>query len=82
MRVVHPKNHNSLIMVEGSDFIAEVDTGATIETPDYRNVIIGHVGYSASLSIYKDEWDGFVALVKQIDLEFRHDMGAIRESKP
>ena len=82
MRIVHPKTGNALLMVDSCEFIAEVDTKGTIEDSDYLNVVIGHVGYSASLSIYKNEWDGFMALVKQIDLEFHHDMNPIGELKP
>jgi hypothetical protein len=83
MRVVHPKTGAVLLMVDSSPLIAEVETEVDAEDMPYRTVTIGNIGYSSpAMMLYRDEWEGFMALVKQIDLEFRHDMNPIGELKP
>ena len=83
MRVVHPKTGHVMLMVEGSNLIAEIEKETDVIDREYRTVTIGNIGYSSpAMMIYRDEWNGFMALMQQIDLEFRHDMNAIGEVKP
>ncbi len=80
MRINHPKTGNILLMVKGCDLIAEVEKPA--EHDEHRLVMLGHVGYTNSLEIYKEDWVGFMALVQQVDLEFKHDMSFVGGLKP
>ena len=83
MRIVHPKTGHTMVMVDGSDLIAEIHKETDVIDRAYRTVTIGHIGYSSpAVVVYRDEWDGFTALVKQIDLEFKYDMNPIGELKP
>ena len=83
MRIIHPKTGHTLVMVEGINLIAQVDKETDVGGSEYRIVTIGNIGYSnPAMMICRDEWDGFMALVKQIDLEFKHDMNPIGELKP
>ena len=83
MRIVHPKTGHVMLMVDTCPLIAEVEKDVDIEDLEYRTVTIGNIGYSSPLiMLYRDEWDGFMALIQQIDLEFRHDMNAMGEAKP
>ena len=82
MRIVHPKTGHAMVMVEGCELIAEIEKDKGEDDRCYWAVTIGCIGSSSAMMLYRDEWDGFMALIQQIDLEFRHDMGAMGDLKP
>jgi hypothetical protein len=70
MKVIHPNTQSTLLMNEQCPFIAEIETHENSDEIFYRAVQIGEVGYSGSLNITRDDWEGFKALVAEIDREW------------
>lgn len=71
MRVTHPNTQSTLLMNEQCPFIAEIETHIGSDEVFYCAVQIGEIGYSGSLNITKDNWEGFKALVNEIDQEWQ-----------
>lgn len=71
MKVQHPNTKTTLLMNEHCLFIAEIDKDLSDTSDDvYESVEIGVIGYSGSLHIDRDAWEGFKALVAEIDREW------------
>lgn len=71
MKVIHPKTQSTLIMVEGIDLIAEIDSErATDDQDEYKSVTLGEVGYAHCALVYKKEWAAFKQLISEIDAEW------------
>ena len=83
MRIVHPKTGHVMLMVDTCPLMAEVEEDTDVNDRKYRTVTIGHIGYSnPAMMLYRDEWEGFMALIQQINLELQHDMNAMGEATP
>lgn len=61
MRVTHPDGNTDLFMVDGTQFMAELE----VNGPGW--VTIGYLGSDRGLLIDRDEWDAFIALVGEIN---------------
>ena len=70
MKVTHPNTKSTLLMNEQCPFIAEIETHSGSDEVFYCAVQIGEIGYSGSLNIIRDDWEGFKALVAEIDQEW------------
>lgn len=71
MKTIHPKTGNTLIMIEESAMIADVEKETDVDGIDYLTVTIGHVGYSDGITIYRDNWDGFKRLIDEVDRHWK-----------
>jgi hypothetical protein len=69
MKITHPNTQSTLIMNEQCPFIAEIEHRPSDEV-EYHSVMIGEVGYSTGLNICRADWEGFKALVAEIDREW------------
>lgn len=66
MKILHKATKSTLILHEDCRFIAEIEAG----TPDFyelQSLTIGEVGGDARIMIYRADWEGFKALVAEID---------------
>lgn len=66
MNILHPHTKSTLILHPDCRFIAEIEAG----TPDFyelQSLTIGEVGGDARIMIYRADWEGFKALVSEID---------------
>lgn len=73
MRVTHPDGNTDLFMVDGTQFMAELE----VNGPGW--VTIGYIGSDRGLLIDRGEWDAFVGLVGEINeqvLEARQSSNA------
>lgn len=61
MRVTHPDGNTDLYMVDGTQFMAELE----VNGPGW--VTIGYVGHDRGLMVDRDESDAFVYLVGEIN---------------
>ena len=61
VRVTHPDGNTDLFMVDGIQFMAELE----VNGPGW--VTIGYLGSDRGLMIDRDEWDAFLSLVGEIN---------------
>ena len=71
MKVTHSNTQSTLLMNDQCPFIAEVETHAGSDEVFYSAVQIGEIGYSGALNITREDWEGFKALVNEIDREWQ-----------
>jgi hypothetical protein len=69
MKVTHPHTQSTVLMGEQCPFIAVIEQRPSDEV-EYHSVMIGEVGYSLALNICRSDWEGFKALVAEIDREW------------
>jgi hypothetical protein len=65
MKVEHPNTHAVLVMNDQCQYIGEIEKHL-----DYESVQVGVIGYNNSLLIMKEDWEGFKALIAEIDREW------------
>lgn len=64
MNIPFPDQNQRLFIVEGTEFMAEVQRPA--DYPDCLNVTIGGIG-SSGINVYLDDWKGFLSLIHEVD---------------
>lgn len=72
MNILHSHTKSTLILHPDCRFIAEIEAG----TPDFlelQSLTIGEVGSDCRIMIYRADWEGFKALVSEIDQVWRTD---------
>jgi hypothetical protein len=70
MKVEHPNTHAVLVMNDQCQYIGEIERYFDDGELDYQSVQVGVIGYNNSLLIMKEDWEGFKALVAEIDREW------------
>jgi hypothetical protein len=71
MKIEHPNTHAVLVMNDQCQYIGEIERYFTDGKLDYESVQVGVIGYNNSLLIMKEDWEGFKALVAEIDREWQ-----------
>jgi hypothetical protein len=70
MKIIHPNTQSTLLMNEQCPFIAEIETHSGPDEVFYCAVQFGEIGYSGALNVMREDWEGFKALVAEIDREW------------
>ena len=70
MKVTHPNTQSTLIINDQCHYLAQIETHEEDDEVSYCAVLIGEIGFSGSLNIARDDWEGFKALVAEIDQEW------------
>ena len=68
MKVIHPKTQATLIMNAQCHWIAEIEA-PSVKVPEFVSVTIGLVGCPPAMIVYREDWQGFKALINEIDQE-------------
>lgn len=67
MNVKHPDGKRTIVMVKDSAMVSEVEKYKNSDGSEFAFLSIGNVGSNNSVVIDGDEWNAFVALVKETD---------------
>lgn len=62
MNIKHPSGKSIFIMNEACQFMAEIDIAQ-----EHKWVTFGYIGGNQALLVDETEWDGFVAMVREVD---------------
>lgn len=72
MNILHSHTKSTLILHPDCRFIAEIEAG----TPDFwelQSLTIGEVGSDCRIMMHRADWEGFKALIAEIDQVWRTD---------
>jgi hypothetical protein len=78
MKITHPNTQSMLLMNEQCSLMAEIETHDDPDDTDadadfklrYSSVMVGEIGHYPVLVISRLDWEGFKALVAEIDREW------------
>lgn len=67
MNIKHPDGNQIIVMVNGTPVVTSTESFNNFEDGNGIWVSIGSIGGSSNMLIESDEWDAFVALIKETD---------------